>query len=41
MSPALTVSEAEMDVALRIFGEAIERVVGHGAGMLAEVEAAG
>ncbi len=30
-----------MEVALRIFGEAIERVAGHAAGFLAEVEAAG
>jgi 4-aminobutyrate aminotransferase len=50
MSPALTVSEAEMDTALRIFGEAVQDVAGHGeeilagviqAGALHEVEAAG
>src|SRR6185436_13084314 len=50
MSPALTVSADEMDTALRIFGEAVARVAGHGgdvlldvveAGALHEVEAAG
>jgi predicted RNA-binding protein Jag len=50
MSPALTVSEAEVDTALRIFGEAIASVAGeHGevlaaataAGAINEVEAAG
>jgi 4-aminobutyrate aminotransferase len=40
MSPALTVSEAEMATALRIFGEAVARVAGHGDEILAEVEAA-
>jgi 4-aminobutyrate aminotransferase len=50
MSPALTVSEAEMATALRIFGEAVAQVGGHEpevraevveAGALHEVEAAG
>ena len=50
MSPALTVSEDEMATALRIFGEAVLQVAGHGpevleevieAGALHEVEAAG
>jgi len=50
MSPALTVSEAEMETALRIFGEAVTNVAGHApqvlaqvvdAGALHEVEAAG
>ena len=50
MSPALTVSEAEMETALRIFGEAVAAVASHGAeiheevaeaGALHEVEAAG
>ena len=50
MSPALTVSEAEMETALRIFGEAVATVAGeHGevleaataAGAMHEVEAAG
>ena len=43
MSPALTVSEAEMATALRIFGEAIAEVAGGGAEVepLREVEAAG
>jgi 4-aminobutyrate aminotransferase len=41
MSPALTVTEAEMATALRIFGEAIAAVAGHGAEVLAEVTAAG
>jgi 4-aminobutyrate aminotransferase len=40
MSPALTVSEAEMTTALRIFAEAVEVVAGHGAEVLAEVAAA-
>ena len=39
MSPALTVSEAEMATALRIFGEAVAAVAGHGAEVLAEVAA--
>jgi 4-aminobutyrate aminotransferase len=41
MSPALTVSAAEMDTALRIFTEAVAQVAGHGAEVLAEVERAG
>ena len=43
MSPALTVTEAEMETALRIFGEAIGDVAGEGAGqpVLHEAEAAG
>ena len=41
MSPALTVSEAEMATALRIFAEAVAQVAGHGAEVLAEVTAAG
>jgi 4-aminobutyrate aminotransferase len=50
MSPALTVSEAEMSTALRIFGEAVARVAGDDravlkaateAGAMSEVEAAG
>ena len=41
MSPALTVSEAEMVTALRIFNEAVAQVAGHGPEVLAEVEAAG
>ncbi|MGZ9277401.1 MAG: aminotransferase class III-fold pyridoxal phosphate-dependent enzyme [Candidatus Limnocylindrales bacterium] len=41
MSPALTVSEAEMRTALRIFGEAVAQVAGHGPEVLAEVKAAG
>jgi 4-aminobutyrate aminotransferase len=41
MSPALTVSEAEMATALRIFGEAVAKVAGHGAEVLAEVAEAG
>ena len=50
MSPALTVSEAEMATAVRIFGEAVARVAGHGdevleaiveVGAAHEVEAAG
>ncbi len=40
MSPPLTVSEAEMTTALRIFAEAVEVVAGHGAEVLAEVTAA-
>jgi 4-aminobutyrate aminotransferase len=41
LAPALVVSEAEMTTALRIFGEAIEAVAGHGAEVLAEVTEAG
>jgi 4-aminobutyrate aminotransferase len=41
MSPPLTVSEAEMATALRLFGEAVAQVAGHGPEVLAEVEAAG
>ncbi|HEV7605094.1 MAG TPA: aminotransferase class III-fold pyridoxal phosphate-dependent enzyme, partial [Candidatus Limnocylindrales bacterium] len=50
MAPALTVSEAEMATALRIFTEAVAAVAGHGDGVRAkiteaealhEVEAAG
>jgi len=41
MAPALVVSEAEMTTALRIFGEAVEAVAGHGAEVLAEVTQAG
>jgi 4-aminobutyrate aminotransferase len=41
MSPALTVSEAEMDTALRIFNEAVHVVSGHGDEILAEVVQAG
>jgi 4-aminobutyrate aminotransferase len=41
MSPALTVSAAEMETALRIFGESVARVAGHGPEVLAEVDAAG
>ena len=41
MSPALTVSEAEMETALRIFGEAVAAVAGHGPAVLAEVAEAG
>jgi 4-aminobutyrate aminotransferase len=41
MSPALTVSEAEMVTALRIFGEAVAAVAGHGEEVLAEVTEAG
>ncbi len=41
MSPALTVSEAEMVTALRIFGEAVARVAGHEPEVLAEVSDAG
>jgi 4-aminobutyrate aminotransferase len=41
MSPALTVTEAEMEIALRIFGEAVAQVAGHGAEVLDEVIDAG
>jgi len=41
MSPALIVSEAEMTTALRIFGEAVAAVAGHGDEVLAEVAEAG
>jgi uncharacterized protein YqgV (UPF0045/DUF77 family) len=41
MSPALTVTEAEMATALRIFTEAVEAVAGHGDQVLAEATAAG
>jgi len=41
MSPALTVTDAEMVTALRIFGEAVAEVAGHGAEILAEVAQAG
>jgi hypothetical protein len=41
MSPALTVTEAEMATALRIFGEAVARVAGHEPEVLAEVTEAG
>ena len=41
MCPALTVSEAEMTTALRIFGEAVAQVAGHGAAVLEEVAEAG
>jgi 4-aminobutyrate aminotransferase len=41
MSPPLTVSEDEMATALRIFGEAVDQVAGHGAEVLAEVVDAG
>ena len=41
MSPALTVSEAEMETALRIFGEAVAAVADHGPAVLAEVAEAG
>jgi len=41
MAPALVVSEAEMATALRIFGEAVAAVAGHGAEVLAEVTQAG
>ena len=41
MSPALTVSAAEMTTALRIFSEAVAHVAGHGAEVLAEVTQAG
>ncbi len=41
LSPALTVSEAEMSTALALFAEAVESVAGHGAEVLAEVRQAG
>jgi hypothetical protein len=41
MAPALVVSETEMATALRIFGEAVAAVAGHGAEVLAEVTEAG
>jgi 4-aminobutyrate aminotransferase len=41
MSPPLTVSEAEMATALRIFGRAVARVAGHEDEVLAEVVEAG
>ena len=41
MSPPLTVTEAELSTALRIFGEAVAHVAGHGPEVLAEAEAAG
>jgi 4-aminobutyrate aminotransferase len=41
MSPALTVSDAEMVTALRILGEAVAAVAGHGDEVLAEVTEAG
>jgi 4-aminobutyrate aminotransferase len=41
MSPALTVTEAEMATALRIFDEAVDQVARHGADVLAEVTEAG
>ena len=41
MSPALTVTESEMETALRIFGEAVELVAGDGEEILAEVVEAG
>jgi hypothetical protein len=41
MSPALTVSESEMETALRIFGEAVAAVADHGPGVLVEVAEAG
>jgi 4-aminobutyrate aminotransferase len=41
MSPALTVSQAEMTTALRIFEEAVAAVAGHGEAILAEVTEAG
>ncbi len=41
MAPALTVTEAEMATALRIFGEAVARVAGHAPEVLAEVVDAG
>ncbi len=41
MSPPLTVSEAEMATGLRIFGEAVAAVAGHGPEILAEVVEAG
>jgi 4-aminobutyrate aminotransferase len=41
MAPALTVTEAEMVTALRIFGEAVARVAGHAPEVMAEVVEAG
>jgi 4-aminobutyrate aminotransferase len=41
MSPALTVSEAEMTTALRLFGQAVARVAGHEPEVLTEVTEAG
>ncbi len=41
MSPALTVSEAEMSTALRLFGKAVARVAGHEPEVLTEVTEAG
>ena len=41
LSPALTVTEAEMTTALRIFTEAVAAVAGHGDEVLAEVTEAG
>jgi 4-aminobutyrate aminotransferase len=41
MSPALTVSEAEMATALRIFGESVAAVAGDGLEILAEAAEAG
>ena len=41
MSPALTVSETEMATAIRIFSEAVARVIGHGPDVQAEVAGAG
>ncbi len=41
MSPALTVTEAEMATALRIFSEAVARVAGHESAVLTEVTEAG
>ncbi|MEO6206768.1 MAG: aminotransferase class III-fold pyridoxal phosphate-dependent enzyme [Candidatus Limnocylindrales bacterium] len=41
MAPALTVSEAEMITALRIFAAAVAQVAGHGAEVLADVVQAG
>ena len=41
MSPALTVSEAEMTTALRIFGEAVDDVADRGGAIAAEAALAG
>jgi hypothetical protein len=41
MSPALTVSEAEMATALRIFGEAVEDVARRGPDVAREATLAG
>jgi hypothetical protein len=41
MSPALTVSEAEMATGLRIFAESVAVVAGHDREILAEVVEAG